>query len=336
MHRLSEDITSSRNEVGPRCNPAGRQSGWKKHREPGKAQEVYRTRLLRANLPYRFGTALAIASEGKGSHQKDRPGLRPAIKVAREPGAIARQAPLNRFAADRDKGSLSIRRCDTFFRNELSTVNFCLRDIGEEFSSLGQKPKLHERQRITPILGVLACQTGFKRPLRMNQGQWLETLLRLKNKGRFMPEIGQFPRKDGLPENWVEILKSEYPHRCGQGWTPAQKQVSRRVAEGHSWTEILSGTRDYRSYCDREELTGSSYVLMAKTFFGPDCWFKEDWRPQAKPKLPQQVALERRWNDLKERAETIEFRQPTEIELSVDPSVFEQHLKEYEKRVRPN
>lgn len=134
-----------------------------------------------------------------------------------------------------------------------------------------------------------------------------------------------------LPENWLEELQKIYPRRTGgQGWGALPRLIQKILARGGTWPQLLAGAKSYRNHCDREGLTGTSYVRQARTFFGPDDWWNESYEPEAVPKLPHQVMLERRWQALKDRAYNSDFRQPTTIEMKCDPSAFESQLARFE------
>lgn len=138
-----------------------------------------------------------------------------------------------------------------------------------------------------------------------------------------------------FPDDWFEQLKSVYPSRSGgQGWGEVPRLIHKILMSGGTWPQLLAGATSYRSYCDREGMTGTGYVRMAQTFFGPGCWWQESYEAEEKPKLPAQIALERRWESLKNRAIAASFRQPTPMELQFDPSVYEQYLKWHEQAAR--
>jgi hypothetical protein len=136
-----------------------------------------------------------------------------------------------------------------------------------------------------------------------------------------------------LPTEYLDLLKANYPRRKGgQGWADTARLVAQHITKGHSWESILAGSRAYKDFCDREGLTGTEYVKQAATFFGKGQWWAEDYSEPAKPKLPQEIAKERRWQQLHDRADAVGFRYPTAIEKQVDPGIYEGHLREAERQ----
>ena len=136
-----------------------------------------------------------------------------------------------------------------------------------------------------------------------------------------------------LPAELLDQLRSNYPRRKGgQGWADTARLVAEHLRKGHDWALILAGCKAYKDFCDREGLTGTEYVKQAATFFGRGQWWAEDYSEPAKPRLPSEIAAERRWQALRDRADRIGFRNPTAIELKVDPSVYEGHLSYAEQQ----
>ena len=84
-----------------------------------------------------------------------------------------------------------------------------------------------------------------------------------------------------LPEDWLKQLQSVYPKRPGgQGWGYVKRRIPELIKDGHSFDDILSGAKNYGDYC---RLTNEQYVRMARTFFGPDEWWLEEYDlPQAR------------------------------------------------------
>lgn len=90
-----------------------------------------------------------------------------------------------------------------------------------------------------------------------------------------------------MSENYVNLLKAEYPKRGGaQGWGMVRRLIPQRLAEGATWEDILAGTIAYRKWCEATGKTGSKLVKMASTFYGRDCWFAEDY---PLPYVPEQL-----------------------------------------------
>jgi hypothetical protein len=134
-----------------------------------------------------------------------------------------------------------------------------------------------------------------------------------------------------LPPDWLDQLKRAYPRRTGgQGWGALSRLIPGILRCGATFEQLRTAADSYRAHCDREGLSGTNFVMQARTFFGRDGWWQESYEPEAQPKLPHQIALERRWQALKDRADQTGFRNPTSVELSVDPSVYEDKLKRHE------
>lgn len=135
--------------------------------------------------------------------------------------------------------------------------------------------------------------------------------------------------ENGLPSEYWEILKAEYPRRYGdQGWIAVRTLIPRALTAGATWDEILEGTRAYKRYCDETGKTGTELVKQAKTFFGPNQLWTEDYSAPAKPKSASEIAAERRWESLKERARLAGFRGPHAIEPA---DAYETALRIYER-----
>ena len=106
-----------------------------------------------------------------------------------------------------------------------------------------------------------------------------------------------------LPDDWLQQLKDAYPKRYGgQGWAALRRLVPARIAEGFTWDEILDGTKAYKKFCEHTGKTGSELVKQAKTFFGRDAWFSEDYDiPEiaVKYRKPEELTPEQRQADIK-------------------------------------
>lgn len=130
-----------------------------------------------------------------------------------------------------------------------------------------------------------------------------------------------------LPGDWWEQLKREYPKRLGDnGWIAVRTLVPRALSQGATWDRVLAGTRAYRSHCEKEGIVGTAFVKQAKTFFGPSMYFDE-WADMQPVKSAQEIAKERRWETLRERARAVSFRDPYPVE---SPDVYETQLKQAE------
>jgi len=103
------------------------------------------------------------------------------------------------------------------------------------------------------------------------------------------PALIPCPRND-YPEAF-EAAWSEYPARPGNPKRAACKCWQQRIKQGYDPETILAGIRAYAEYVRASKTEGTPYVMMARTFFGPDLHFLEDWTPpEVKPEwatLPQ-------------------------------------------------
>lgn len=100
--------------------------------------------------------------------------------------------------------------------------------------------------------------------------------------GSEFPPPSQLPR-DGqhyvYPEEF-EVAWQVYPDRTGGNPKKGAYRCWRtRVKQGAKPSELYDGVKRYRAFCEHEGKVGSRYVLMAKTFFGSDEPWKEDWIP---------------------------------------------------------
>ena len=73
-------------------------------------------------------------------------------------------------------------------------------------------------------------------------------------------------------------LRAAYPRRSGaQGWLPAERLVEGHIRNGVPFDEILEGTKAYAKWCDYTGKTGTELVKQARTFYGRDQWWDEDY-----------------------------------------------------------
>ena len=104
-----------------------------------------------------------------------------------------------------------------------------------------------------------------------------------------------------LPDDWFDQIKAAYPKRYGgYGWGALRRLIPARLAEGNTWDDILEGTRAYSRFCDHTGKTGSELVKQAKTFYGRDCWFLEDYsipEIQVRHRQPEEYTEEQRQAD---------------------------------------
>jgi hypothetical protein len=82
----------------------------------------------------------------------------------------------------------------------------------------------------------------------------------------------------GEPPEWA-LIRSEYPRRDGDNrWPKALTHARARLREGHTWDEMLAGTRRYAAFVRAAGNEGTPYVKQAATFFGTDKAFLEAWK----------------------------------------------------------
>lgn len=86
-------------------------------------------------------------------------------------------------------------------------------------------------------------------------------------------------RLDAEPEE-LGRLRSAYPRRSGsQPWRRAAQAAHARIADGHTWAEMIDGARRYAAYIAATGREGTEFVMQAATFLGPDKHFAQPWTP---------------------------------------------------------
>ena len=103
------------------------------------------------------------------------------------------------------------------------------------------------------------------------------------------PEPGRSPsarppartRPDARPPSPdLDHLKSLYPERAGaQPWSRALRAANAQIKDGATWEELLDGVSRYAVYCRETGKVGTEFVMQAATFLGPECHFRQPWRP---------------------------------------------------------
>lgn len=79
-----------------------------------------------------------------------------------------------------------------------------------------------------------------------------------------------------LPE--FAEFRASYPERNGnQPWRRALTAANARLAEGHTWPELLGGADRYARWCKATGKLGTEHVMQAATFCGPDKPFLKPW-----------------------------------------------------------
>lgn len=133
-----------------------------------------------------------------------------------------------------------------------------------------------------------------------------------------------------LPTDWWDVLQKEYPRRYGPtGWIQVRVMIPRAIQMGHTWEQILGGTRAYKIYCDDTQITGTEKVQMPKTFYDiRNQGWAEDYAPPPKQQTPMEFKLQVRWEELKLRAQACSFREPYPVESA---DVYETQLRQFER-----
>lgn len=87
--------------------------------------------------------------------------------------------------------------------------------------------------------------------------------------------------RNGRPPKTVTLFvefRETYPPRIGgQRWSEAEHSYTARLKEGHTHQQIMDGLGRYLLYLEAEDRLNTKYVLMAKTFVGPNLCFMEEW-----------------------------------------------------------
>ena len=114
------------------------------------------------------------------------------------------------------------------------------------------------------------------------------------------------PRKRVEYTVGFETLWDLYPKRSGGN--PKRKAfaafTARNPAHANNYTAMLRGTTAYAEFCKATHIEGTSYVMQAATFFGPDKRYLEDWG------YDKAVTLPRKNDDLPGWAAEHGLRQP--------------------------
>lgn len=80
-----------------------------------------------------------------------------------------------------------------------------------------------------------------------------------------------------------------YPKRAGNNTkSEAYQAFNARLRNGATVIGMRLGVERYKAFCDATGATGSQYVLMASTFFGPQRPWEQDWSiPAPEVKTPK-------------------------------------------------
>lgn len=94
------------------------------------------------------------------------------------------------------------------------------------------------------------------------------------------PGTSQFsePVNEPVNENLFDLAWALYPKRAGgNSKSAALKAWDARVREGVSPLVMLEGVKRYAGFVAQTGKTGTEFVKQAKTFFGPDMHYEDDW-----------------------------------------------------------
>jgi hypothetical protein len=129
--------------------------------------------------------------------------------------------------------------------------------------------------------------------------------------------------RDGL----LEELKGLYPRRDGaQGWSAVERLLNAHSEVGDE-VSIVKGTQNYAIHCGRKGMTGTEYVMQARTFYGRDRHWQE-WS-EMDLRSPAQKAEEREWEQLLVRAKALGF---TTVDRSRGLQVARYAIEQAERR----
>ena len=81
----------------------------------------------------------------------------------------------------------------------------------------------------------------------------------------------------GYPDEFEAVWRI-YPKREGSNPKKrAHKAWLARIREGIDHQVLMDAVANYRVFCDQKGSTGSSFVMQAATFFGPDERWKDEY-----------------------------------------------------------
>jgi hypothetical protein len=109
---------------------------------------------------------------------------------------------------------------------------------------------------------------------------------------------GEAPTRAITPsQNLLNAIKTVYPVRSGgHGWGALPRLLAVALRKGYSEQDLLDGAKKYRRYCDATGISGTAFVRMARTFYGQDEWFAEDYEIQGLAKPDPSFALEAKYD----------------------------------------
>jgi len=91
------------------------------------------------------------------------------------------------------------------------------------------------------------------------------------------PTAATRPARNAIDPEFSRF-KLAYPPRAGsQPWPRAFRAIGARIAEGHSWEEIIAGAQRYAAFVVATGKLNTEFTMQAAKFVGPDKHFLEPW-----------------------------------------------------------
>lgn len=109
-----------------------------------------------------------------------------------------------------------------------------------------------------------------------------------------------------------------YPRRPGNSKADAFKAWNARLTAGATVAQLTDGVTRYAAYCDDQGKTGSEFVKLAATFFGPGDHYLADWTVAAAP-APAQAGQHPPITVPSKAAELTKAQQEAEARRLADP-----------------
>jgi uncharacterized protein YdaU (DUF1376 family) len=147
------------------------------------------------------------------------------------------------------------------------------------------------KAKINSMLGVLARQLKAEQSIERSRGDEPKGQPNGEPKGLPLQSPSPSPQAPikkktldraaahPVDDAHFESLKAIYPKRIGsQRWPDAKKFCKRRLSEGHTWEELIDGTKRYAGYCISKGIAGTDFVQQAGTFYGENKGFAESWK----------------------------------------------------------
>lgn len=105
------------------------------------------------------------------------------------------------------------------------------------------------------------------------------------------------PVNEPVNETLFDLAWALYPKRAGGNpKASALKAWDARVREGVAPADMLEGVKRYAKYVDQTGKAGTEYVKQARTFFGPDKHYLEDWLIPASAGIKQDPLFKGSYN----------------------------------------